>query len=73
MPEPVAAIIVAVVTVYAAAGLVFALAFVVRGVNVIDDRAAGSGWGFRALIAPGSVVLWPVLLSRWARSARRDT
>ena len=46
-------------------GVVFALAFVLFGVNHIDPVARGSTWGFRVMIFPGSLALWPLLLRRW--------
>ena len=64
-----AELLVAVLAIYAVAGFVFALAFVVRGVERIDPAAKGSGVGFRLLILPGCVALWPMLLRRWWRGA----
>jgi hypothetical protein len=54
---------------YLAAGLVFAGPFVFRGVNRIDPAARGGTWGFRVVIAPGVVLLWPLLAARWARGS----
>jgi len=51
---------------YALLGALFALGFVTVGVQRIDPAAKGSGVGFRLLIFPGSVALWPLLLKRWA-------
>jgi hypothetical protein len=51
---------------YAAAGLLVAIAFVAIGITKIDPLAAGSPWSFRLLIMPGVVVFWPLLLLRWA-------
>lgn len=62
----VAEIIAAVLVAYAAVGLLFALLFVFRGVNRIDEAAAESGAGFRLIIIPGVAALWPVMLLRWA-------
>ena len=50
---------------YVILGAIFAVAFVARGVDRIDSAARGTGLGFRALILPGVVALWPVLLRRW--------
>lgn len=50
---------------YLGIGLLFAIAFVTKGVQRIDAGAKDSGWGFRLLILPGSVALWPWLLRRW--------
>ena len=53
---------------YAAAGVVFAIVFVARGVSRVDEHAAGAGLGFRLIIFPGVAALWPFLLSRWMRA-----
>ena len=45
--------------------VVFAVPFVVRGVNRIDSVAGQSTWGFRVMIFPGVALLWPLLLKRW--------
>ena len=50
---------------YLILGVLFAVPFVARGVNRIDPVAARGTWGFRVLIFPGTVALWPVLLRRW--------
>lgn len=55
---------------YLLAGLGFALAFVTVGVGRMDPHAAQAGWGFRVLIFPGTVFLWPLLARRWLRGER---
>jgi hypothetical protein len=55
--------------VYAGVGLLFALAFSSRGVEKLDPAAEGSGWGFRLIILPASIALWPWLLARWRSGA----
>jgi len=50
---------------YAAAGAVFALLFLLLGLNRIDNGAKGAGLGFRLLIIPGLIALWPLMLIRW--------
>ncbi len=60
-----------VLSVYAACGFLFALAFVAFGVDKIDESANHASFGFRLLIFPGSIAFWPLLLSRWyAQGAR---
>ena len=66
MSEALAEWVVRILGVYLGVGLVFAIAFVSIGVSRIDPDARGAGVRFRLLILPGSVVLWPYLLSRWA-------
>ena len=70
MLERFAILLVHALYVYAAMGLLFALAFVTRGVARIDSQAAGSSWGFRILILPGSAAFWPLLLKRWVFGPR---
>jgi len=53
---------------YLLVGLVFAIAFVTKGVRRVDGAAEGSPWSFRLLILPGAAALWPVLLRRWLAS-----
>jgi hypothetical protein len=52
-------VIFSLVAIYLAAGLVFAIPFVTKGVTQIDEGAAGSKWGFRVIIIPGVMVFWP--------------
>lgn len=51
--------------IYLACGLLFAIPFMLVGVNRIDSHAAQGSWGFRLLILPGTLAFWPVLLRRW--------
>lgn len=51
---------------YLALGIAFGLPFIVVGVQRVDPAAADASWGFRLLILPGTVLLWPLLLCRWA-------
>jgi hypothetical protein len=54
---------------YAAIGVLFAGAFLTRGIERLDPGAHGSGWGFRLIVLPGVVALWPLLLQRWLAGA----
>jgi hypothetical protein len=56
---------------YFALGLAFALFFVVRGVERLDPAARGSSLGFRCILLPASLALWPLLAARWLAGARR--
>lgn len=53
------------IAIYLACGFVFAIAFVVKGANVIDEGTHGAPWGFRIIILPASIVFWPLLLRKW--------
>lgn len=65
MSETVAEWFVLALALYGLAGLIFALAFQLRGLSRIDAAARGAGLGFRLLILPGMVALWPLLSRRW--------
>ena len=64
-----AEIVVSLVAVYTALGLCVAVPFVWRLVERLDRSAVGGTWGFRLLIVPGVVALWPYLLARLLRGA----
>lgn len=53
---------------YGAAGTLFALAFALRGAAIVEPSARGGTLGFRVVILPGAIVLWPYLLVRWLRA-----
>jgi hypothetical protein len=71
MPIGLARIVVVLLSSYLGIGLLFAVPFVLIGVERVDPAARGATWGFRVLILPGAAALWPLLLARLAR--RRDT
>jgi len=54
---------------YAGVGLVTAVAFLAFGLARLDSGARGA-YGFRPLLVPGLVLLWPLVLLRWAAMAR---
>jgi hypothetical protein len=55
---------------YMACGLIFALPFVLFGAGLIDPHATHGSWGFRIMIIPGAIALWPLLLRRWISGAK---
>jgi hypothetical protein len=59
-----------IVGIYLICGFVFALAFIFKGVQVIDEGAKDSTWGFRIIIIPASMVFWPLLLTKWIRVSK---
>lgn len=63
-------ILLVVLAAHLALGALFALPFLVRGLETIDHAAKGSSWAFRLLILPGVATLWPLLLLKWRRVRR---
>ena len=53
--------------IYLACGLAFAIPFSLIGVKQIDPHASHGSWGFRVLIIPGTLFLWPLLAWRWMK------
>ena len=62
--------IVQMATLYGLAGLAVALVFLVWGIDRIDPAAQGAH-AFRPLLIPGIVLLWPIVVVRWAMLERR--
>jgi hypothetical protein len=63
-------IILSIVVLYCIAGFVFAIPFVIKGVDKIDEGAHRSTIGFRIIIVPGVIIFWPVLLKKWIRISK---
>jgi len=59
--------LVRVAALYLVLGVLFGVPFVVRGIGRIDPVARHGTWGFRLLVLPGSIALWPWLAWRLAR------
>ena len=66
----IAAVFLVAIVAYLACGLVFAIPFAFVGVKQIDPHAAHGSQGFRLLIIPGAMALWPLLLKRWLGGAK---
>ncbi len=56
---------------YLLLGVVFAVAFHLRGLRRLDPEASPTTWGFRVLVTPGVVALWPLLARAWVRGGAR--
>lgn len=56
--------------VYALCGLAVGVPFVLRGVDRVDEAAWGAPIGFRLLILPGTVALWPLMARKWLNACR---
>jgi len=56
--------------VYLALGAVFALVWITLLAGRADPGARGAGIGFRLIIAPAAMLLWPVLLAKALKGFR---
>ncbi len=64
MPEPLAEAVIRMATIYLGVGLVFAIPFAWRWAERLDPVAREGTQGFRILLLPGGVLLWPWLAVR---------
>jgi len=53
---------------YLLTGVIFAVAFIARGIGRVDPVAQHAPWSFRLIVLPGAAALWPLLLARWVRA-----
>ena len=68
----VAEVILYICLVYSLCGLAVAVPFVLRGVDRVDASAKGASIGFRLIILPGMVALWPLMAAKWIRARRAE-
>jgi hypothetical protein len=67
--HPLVAFLLDALALYAAIGLLTAVAFVAFGVTRVQP--ASVSLGARILILPGAAALWPYVLMRWLKAANR--
>ena len=72
MLETISTILVILLIGYALAGLLFSLPFLLLGAGRIDPAARQGSRGFRLIILPGTVALWPILAWKWRRAMGAD-
>jgi hypothetical protein len=56
---------------WATLGLIVVVAFLAVGIDRIDHAAVGA-YAFRPLLIPGIVLLWPLVVWRWAVLVRQS-
>lgn len=56
------------VCIYLLAGLAFAIPFLAKWINTLDEASHETHWSFKLAILPGCIVFWPVLLSKYWKS-----
>jgi hypothetical protein len=60
-----------VLIVWGAPGVIVAVAFLAFGIDRIDGAASGA-YAFRPLLLPGLIILWPLVIWRWAVLAKNQ-
>jgi hypothetical protein len=70
MAEAFARWLLEIAAIYGMVGLAFAIPFATGWVGRLDASARAGSWGFRILIVPGVVALWPVLVGKVWRVRR---
>ena len=71
MPVHVATFVVWIFYTYVVAGLVLLPWWHWTGLPRLDSVTAKAPWGFRVLVSPGLIALWPFLLPRAIKGAGR--
>jgi hypothetical protein len=56
--------------IYVVCGVLVAALFLARWIRTFDPSAAEGTWGFRVLIVPGIIALWPLILVKVAAVGR---
>lgn len=56
--------------VYVITGLLFGIAFLLKGYKVIDAAADGAGLAVRLMWFPAAAALWPLMLTKWIKAGR---
>ncbi|MGE5107792.1 MAG: hypothetical protein ACM3H8_09625 [Sphingobacteriales bacterium] len=70
--ETIVFILFIVAAIYVVCGFIFAIAFISKGIEKVDEGAHGGTWGFKLIIIPGVIALWPLLLEKWIKSKSHD-
>jgi hypothetical protein len=68
--EDIVRVLMAALGLYGLVGVLLLVPFHRFAVPVIDQSASGASWGFKVVVSPGLVALWPVILWKW-NTARR--
>lgn len=68
MLETTARNLVGLASAYLVIGVGFAIPFVIRWAGRLDPAARAATRGFRVVIVPGAVLLWPALLFKLVRT-----
>ena len=61
-----------VLALYVVIGLVVGVPFVMFGIGRVDRTAKRAPLMFRALVLPGVIALWPLILRWWIWGSRRN-
>jgi hypothetical protein len=61
-------IILIILLVFLIIGVLFTFFFITRGLEKVDEDTKGSTWGFKVIIIPGCILLWPFLLQKWLKA-----
>jgi hypothetical protein len=64
-------VVLIIVAIYLLLGVLFVFPFLMKGLTKVDEGAHGGTIGFKIIIIPGVIVLWPVLLRKWIKTDKK--
>lgn len=68
--ETIVNIVLVIAGIYLVMGVVFATAFVLKGITIVDEGVKGATIGFRVIILPGVIIFWPLLFKKWMKASK---
>ncbi|MFA8436341.1 MAG: hypothetical protein ACEPOZ_17660 [Marinifilaceae bacterium] len=61
-----------IIELYLFLGLVFLIYFYTKGLSRLDKATEGTSTAFKLLIAPGTLLLWPLLLLKIIKTSKHE-
>jgi len=69
----IAQLVIVIVKGYLMCGLAFAIPFLLFGIHRVDHSAKDSTMPFKLMVLPGTMLFWPLLLTRLIRGKEKPT
>jgi len=69
--ETFVSILLLIIGIYLLLGVFFAIIFLWKGLNKVDNGTEGSGLFLKVLLFPGMTVFWITFLRKWLKATRK--
>ncbi len=67
-----AGLIITIILFYLLCGLLFSALLFIKGIDRIDPAARHTGFGFRLIVLPGLIALWPFLVKKFLTAIKKN-